>query len=203
MYRRRRLLVLLGVLAVIVAVVLIIVKPGASQGEPATTPGATPTDAATTATDEPAESTEPTPSEPPAEDGAACTAEQITVVPVTDQSSYAAAEKPELSVTLVNTGTNECIMNAGTKAQVFTITSGDDVYWTSTDCQTDAVDAELSLAAGDEISSSVPLIWDRTRSNPDTCDGPRESVPAGGASYYLDVTVDGFASEAGTQFLLY
>jgi len=92
---------------------------------------------------------------------------------------------------------------AGTKAQVFTITSGTEVYWLSTDCQVDPVDAEVSLTPGTPISSSVPIVWDRTRSSVDTCQGPREAVPAGGASYHLAVTVDGFASESTKQFQLY
>ena len=33
--------------------------------------------------------------------------------------------------------------------------------------------------------------------------GPRESVPAGGASYHLSVSVDGFASSTTKQFQLY
>jgi hypothetical protein len=49
----------------------------------------------------------------------------------------------------------------------------------------------------------VPIVWDRTRSSADTCGGPREAVPAGGASYHLSVAVDGFESEASKQFLVY
>jgi len=85
----------------------------------------------------------------------------------------------------------------------FTVTSGTEVYWTSTDCQVDAIDAEVSLAPGTPISSSAPIVWDRTRSAPDTCEGPREAVPAGGASYHLTVSVDGFASAETKQFQLY
>ncbi|MFF2275543.1 hypothetical protein [Agromyces sp. NPDC058126] len=193
-YRRRRLLVLLGIVAVIVAIVLIIVRPGASEG------GEVPP------TSSPTESTSPEtaiPTEPTAADGDPCGPEQITVEAITDKSSYAAGEQPQLSVEITNTGKNVCVLNAGTKAQVFTITSGDEVYWTSTDCQTDAIDAEVSLTPGTPISSSAPIVWDRTRSTPETCDGPREAVPAGGASYHLAVSVDGFESAEQKQFLLY
>jgi hypothetical protein len=199
-YRRRRLVVLLGLLAVIAVIVLIIVRPGASQGDEAD-PSAPP------ATTEAAvqETAPPTaiPTEATAADGAACTAEQITVEPVTDKIEYAAGEQPQLSVTLTNTGENICVLNAGTKAQVFTIQSGDDVYWSSTHCQVDPIDAEVSLAPDTPISSTVPIVWDRTRSSPDTCGGGREAAPAGGASYHLAVTVDGFESATTKQFLLY
>jgi hypothetical protein len=206
-YRRRRLMVLLGLVAVVIAIVLIIVRPGASQGdEPdaaaqGSTPSATPhaTDATSPATPPPTV----IPTEPTDTDGDRCKEGALLVEAVTDKSVYEAGEQPALSVTITNIGKNVCVINAGTKAQVFTITSGTEVYWLSTDCQVDPVDAEVSLTPGAPISSSVPIVWDRTRSSIDTCQGPREAVPAGGASYHLAVTVDGFAAEATKQFQLY
>ncbi len=195
-YRRRRLIVLLGLIAVIVTVVLIIVRPGSSQGDESDVPGATdPTASPSTTT--------AIPTEPTAADGDACATKNIVVEAVTDKSGYEAGEQPQLSVTITNIGKNICVLNAGTKAQVFTITSGDEIYWLSTDCQVDAIDAEVSLTPGTPVSSSVPIVWDRTRSSVETCDGPREAVPAGGASYHLAVSVDGFESAAKKQFLLY
>ncbi|MFB9959188.1 hypothetical protein [Agromyces bracchium] len=207
-YRRRRLMVLLGLVAVIVAVVLVFVRPGASQGDDVgvTTPasatpsapateGASATDAATPPASEPAAE--------PAADGDPCTPEQITVEAVTDAAVYAAGEQPKLSVTITNTGSNSCVMNVGTAAQVFTVTSGADTYWTSTHCQVDPVDAEVSIEPGAPVSSSEPITWDRTRSSADTCGGERAGVPAGGASYHLSVSVNGFESSTSKQFLLY
>lgn len=196
-YRRRRLIVLLGIVAVIVAIVLVIVRPGSSEGGEPDAAGPTNAPAATDT------ATTVIPTEPTAADGDACAVQNILVEAVTDKSSYEAGEQPQLSVTITNTGTNICVLNAGTKAQVFTITSGDEVYWLSTDCQVDAIDAEVSLTPGAPVSSSVPIVWDRTRSSAETCDGPREAVPAGGASYHLSVSVDGFESQAQKQFLLY
>ena len=133
-YRRRRLVVLLGLIAVVIAVVLIIVRPGGAQGEP---------DTSGAPTASPVGTPEPTtiPTEATAADGDPCSPEQITVEPITDKTVYEAGEQPQLSVTITNTGKNVCVLNAGTAAQVFTIKSGDEQYWTSTDCQTDAVDA--------------------------------------------------------------
>jgi hypothetical protein len=196
-YRRRRLMVLIGLVAVIVAVVLIIVRPGASQGDD----GVTPSTAPNTETATPDPTTIPT--EPTAVDGDPCSPEKILVEAVTDKSAYEAAEQPQLSVTITNTGKNICVLNAGTAEQVFTIKSGEELYWSSTDCQVDAIDAEVSLTPGTPISSSVPIVWDRTRSTPETCSGPRETVPAGGASYHLEVSVDGFESAESKQFQLY
>ena len=197
-YRRRRLLVLIGLIAVIVAVVLIIVRPGSSQGDDGGPTSSTPTATAPATSD-------PTtiPTEPTAADGDPCAPEKILVEAVTDKSAYEAAEQPQLSVTITNTGKNICVLNAGTAQQVFTIKSGEELYWTSTDCQVDAIDAEVSLTPGAAISSAVPIIWDRTRSSPETCDGPRETVPANGASYHLSVSVDSFESAESKQFQLY
>lgn len=206
-YRRRRAMVLLGLVAVIIAIVLVIVRPGVSQGDEVaqTTPASAPPTNAPAATDVPAASTEPepTPSAPAAVDGAACIDAQITVEAVTDGTVYAADEQPNLSVTITNTGTNSCVIDVGTAAQVFTVKSGNEVYWTSTDCQVDPVAAEVTLEPGQVVSSSEPLVWDRTRSSADTCEGERTAVPGGGASYHLSVAVDGFESESTKQFLLY
>ncbi|GAA1055957.1 hypothetical protein GCM10017608_13860 [Agromyces luteolus] len=207
-YRRRRLMVLLGLVAVIVAIVLVFVRPGASQGDDvgATTPAsATPSAPATDDATE-TDAAEPPPSEPaaePAADGDPCRAEQITVEAVTDAAVYAAGEQPKLSVTITNTGSNSCVMDVGTAAQVFTVTSGADTYWTSTHCQVDPVNADVTIEPGTPVSSSEPITWDRTRSSADTCGGARTNVPAGGASYHLNVSVNGFESTTSKQFLLY
>ncbi|WP_159602227.1 hypothetical protein [Agromyces humi] len=202
-YRRRRLLVLLGLVAVIIAIVLVIVRPGSSQGdEPDAAAGAAPS-ATPDASDEPTAPPTVIPTEATEVDGDACTAKNVTVEAVTDKTVYEAGEQPQLSVTITNTGKNVCVLNAGTNAQVFTVKSGEELYWQSTDCQVDPIDAEVSLTPGTPISSSVPIVWDRTRSSAETCEGPREAVPAGGASYHLEVTVDGIASETSKQFQLY
>jgi hypothetical protein len=198
-------MVLLGIVAVIVAVVLVFVRPGASQGDDVgvTTPASAPaTDATTEPTDAAEQPSGEPASEPPA-DGDPCRPEQITVEAVTDKAVYAAGELPKLSVTITNAGSNTCVMNVGTAAQVFAVTSGNDAYWTSTDCQVDAVDADVSIEPGTPVSSSEPITWDRTRSSADTCGGERTTVPAGGASYHLNVAVDGIESAQSKQFLLY
>jgi hypothetical protein len=202
-YRRRRAMVLLGLVAVIVAIVLVIVRPGVSQGEEVakTTPASAPPTTSATPAASPAATPEPEP-EPSAAapvDGAACVDAQITVEAVTDATVYAADEQPNLSVTITNTGTNSCVIDVGTAAQVFTVKSGNEVYWSSTDCQVDPVPAEVTLEPAQVVSSSEPLVWDRTRSS----DGERSAVPGGGASYHLEVSVDGFESESTKQFLLY
>lgn len=205
-YRRRRLVVGLGLLAVLVIIILIIVRPGSSRGAPSdrTTPVASATARATDAP--PAETAETAETAEPAEpdEGAACIAANVRVEAITDAVNYEPGQKPQLSLSVTNTGTTSCTINAGTSKQVFTITSGNDAYWTSTDCQKESADAEVTLKPGVPISSSEPVSWDRTRSAKDTCDvAARDAAPAGGASYHLLVSIDGIESATPKQFLLY
>jgi len=208
-YWRRRLLVLLGLLAVIAIVALIIWRPGSSSGEerPSTvststsTPSSTPTDAADAGANVTDESGD-TPA-PPEGEIAQCTANEVTVEAITDKTSYGAGENPQLSLSITNTSDAPCSINVGTTQQVFTITSGSEKYWTSTDCQKEPADAVVELAAGQTVSSQTPITWDRTRSATDTCDSDRPAVPAGGASYHLTTSVAGIESKQTAQFLLY
>ena len=206
-YWRRRLVLLIGVLAVIAIIVLIIVRPGSSSnvdgaGDAApasTTAPATPAAAGDTPATEPGA----IPAEPAADGQAApCDAASIVVTPVTDADTYAAGVNPQISISLTNTGTAACSINVCTAQQVYTVTSGSEKYWTSTDCQTAPSDMPTVIAAGATLSST-PFTWDRTRSAADTCASTdRPQVPAGGASYHLDATIGGFTSATSKQFIL-
>ena len=190
-YRRRRLVVGLGVLAVLLIIILIVVRPGGGD-DPASTAAPAPSDNAA----DPASTADPAAAP-------ACDPAAVQVEAITDQGAYDAGDDPELSLSVTNTGSTPCVLNVGTSTQVFTITSGADVYWTSTDCQSDPADAEVTLQPGAEVSTKTPLTWDRTRSSPETCESTeREPVPGEGASYYLSVSVGGVESAGPTQFLL-
>jgi hypothetical protein len=139
-YWRRRIVVGLGVLAVLIIIVLIIVRPG--TGAP--------------------------------------------------------AEQP---LTLLNTGTTACTLQAGSDVQSYVITSGSDRIWASTDCQEPGVPAEVTLEPGEPLSSS-PFAWSRTRSSADDCTSERDPVIAGGATYRLSVSVGEFESDGDRPFIL-
>jgi hypothetical protein len=205
-YWRRRLLVLLVLAAVIAVVVLIVVRPGsgAASGSDATN---APSGAAGSGADASGSGTGPGEvaagsGDAAAADAPACAGGNIQVAPVTDADTYAADAKPQLSFTITNTGAEPCSINAGTSQQVYAITSGDETYWTSTDCQTEPSDTLAVLQPGVAVSST-PFTWDRTRSTPETCDSTdRPTVPAAGASYHLDVSVAGIDSADSKQFVL-
>lgn len=206
-YWRRRAIVGLGLIAVIVVIVLIVVRPGTAEptgaGEP--TPAAS---------DEAAAEDEPTDLEAAADeagtggeatgvDGApgACTADQVQVTPVTDAEAYSAEAQPQLSLTLLNTSSTSCTMEAGSDVQEFVITSGADRVWSSRDCQVEAVAASIVLEPGVE-RATTPIPWNRTRSEPGVCDVQRSPVTAGGATYRLSVTIGGLEGDGDRPFLL-
>jgi hypothetical protein len=183
-YWRRRLLLGLGAVAVIVIVILIIVRPGSGAPGSAGTATPKPTTAAT------------------ANPGAACSPSNLQLTAVTDKGSYAAAELPQISMTLKNIGSTACTVNLGSTMQDLTITSGSEKIWDSKDCQTGAVDSPQVLKAAESITTPV-IPWDRTRSSTSTCGSTtRPQVTAGGASYHLAVAVGDLKSKETVQFLL-
>ena len=189
-YWRRRLVVILGLLAVIVIVSLIVFRPAPDKPE-------------TTAADtKPSSSATPSSTDAPAGDGAECAEGVVEVAPITDAGDYRADQQPLLSLSITNTGTTACTFNAGTDAQEYVITSGEEKIWSSKDCQTEPVANAQVLEPGVALTTT-PFPWDRTRSAADTCDSPdRPSVTAGGASYHLEVSIDGVTSTDTKQFIL-
>lgn len=201
-YWRRRLLALLGLIAVVVIVVLIVTRPGSGSGHDDPKAKALTGETPKATSEVPDTSSTTIPTTDTATDGAPCKPANIKVEALTDATSYAAGKHPLLSLSLTNTGPKSCTMNAGTSKQVYTITSGSETYWVSTDCQKDPVDTKVLLAPNKTVTST-PIPWDRTRSDPSTCDAKRDPVPAGGASYHLKTSVDGISSEGTKQFLLH
>ncbi|MEO6944608.1 MAG: hypothetical protein ABI053_07840 [Lacisediminihabitans sp.] len=187
-YWRRRMIVGLGILAVIVIIILIVSRPGAK--DPATTTSASPAPASTASA--PAST---------AKDSDACIPSKIKLEAVVDQTSYAAGVNPQISMKITNTGKTVCTMNLGSTQQELKITSGSETYWDSKDCQSDAVDTPTVLKPGDVLSTPA-IAWDRTRSSTTTCGASRTPVTAGGASYHLSVRLGDIVSKDTAQFLL-
>jgi hypothetical protein len=220
-YRRRRLALLLLALLVIAGVVWLLIaqpwavaamdaseKPDSEQQQGTADSLPVPSSQATSGgTDTGAvegavvDGATPTPDATPT--ALPCVASEVSVEAVTSADTYAGDQKPEFSITLTNNGA-DCTLNVGTTAQSFTVSSGDDVWWRSTDCQSEPSDMIVMIAAGQTVSSAAPLTWDRTRSAVGTCaDGNRPLAPGGGSSYHLSVEIGGIGSTEPKQFLLY
>jgi len=207
-------MVLVVLLAIVAGVLFLIFRPGSGG---AATPGGTPSAGAAASQAPypsstastlpgPSSSSKPAPTQSATAKasvaGQPCTHANVDVEAITDASSYRAGAQPLLSLSLTNTGSTMCTMDAGTATMVFTITSGKEQYWASTDCQSDPVHTDIKLEPGKTLTTT-PIAWDRTRSSKSTCTGKRAAVPAGGASYHLSVSVDGITSKTSKQFLLY
>ena len=206
-YRRRRLVVVIGLIlfvaAIGVGIWLLLAKPwAAADASPKPTSSSSETPTTTPTTD--AESPSPSPSAEQTPAIVACEAKDVEVTAVTDAETYAAGVLPKLSISLTNKGTKDCTLDVGSTTQVFTISSGADVWWRSTDCQENPSSMIATLTAGTTVTSKDPVTWDRTRSSVETCDQEnRQRAPGGGASYHVEVSIGGFTSLTTTQILLY
>lgn len=184
-YRRRRIVVLIAALVVVILVIW-----GLVAGVRAVTGGGDPDDGAGSATGSAAASADAGTgsgdatggdasgsASAKASDGASpagvnpdgsCPHGAIEVTASTDQKSYASGQKPVLILTLRNKLTEACTADVGTKQQKFTITSGSDRIFSTSDCQEDAESTELSLEPGKK--EQARFTWDRTRSLPKCAD---------------------------------
>jgi hypothetical protein len=116
--------------------------------------------------------------------------------------SFAADETVYVWFTLTNTNDVNCTFNAGAKVQYFTVSSGDQQIWTSKQCdRTDLADGEITLASAETISSP-PAPWEKVYSSESGCGEDQTPVTTDGASYHLNVEVNGELSTNRQQFVL-
>lgn len=203
-YRRRRLVALIGLIVVIALIWWAISSlfSGDDNLQSTASPTSTSVEDADAA---PAETLPPTPTAAPAETPTptpeatptptVCTEEQVSVQAVADAESYGEEELPMFSVHLENTSDASCIIDIGTASQVYTVSSGSDTIWVSTHCQAESDSQVVELVAGKEVDAPA-IEWSRERSNESTCDDEnRPAAVAGGAYYFLTVKVGGITSE--------
>lgn len=136
--------------------------------------------------------TKPDPSESPTPE--VCAAGALELEAILDKTSYGADELPKLTMKVTNVGSVDCLVNIGTSAQRYEVSSGVDVWWRSNDCVVDPTDQWNTIAAGQSAQTESPVIWDRTRSYPDTCDADERPSAPRGATYNLTVKLDQIAS---------
>lgn len=120
------------------------------------------------------------------------------------RSSFSPEEKPMIWYEITNLGAVDCKFNVGPRVTFFTITSGDETYWSSKDCDRENLEDLVTVL---KANSTVPsdrtqAVWERVRSSGEGCGAGQELVPGGGASYFLKVEVNGVYSENAVQFLL-
>ena len=119
------------------------------------------------------------------------------------KNSYQASENPYLWYEITNTGIVDCTFNLGARATFFTITSGEQTYWSSRDCDREGLTDAVSLLPSNQTLKSPPSMWLKVISAAEGCGDGMSPVPTGGASYHLKAEVNGLLSENTQQFLLY
>lgn len=208
-YARRRLTALVIAL-VIVAIIVAIVWP--RGGDTGSGPASTPSGSATGPVigDATAGITGGATSVPGAQDGDACLPGRVSITAATDAEEYAADQPVQLWLTLQNNSAKDCVLDVSPELQWYQITSpsanGDEVYWTSTDCQvlSETPTPPQVLKAGVPISTP-PITWDRRRSVAGDCDpaaiAERPIVGGGGASFDLTVKVGNLESPSRRIYL--
>lgn len=163
-YRRRRLVVLIAGLVVIGLLVWAgiaiagALRPGDTAQEPAA--------AKQTGTSSTPQDTEP--GKDPAEESSAeptgCLAQDVSVTSSTAQQMHGPSQNPVLVMTIKNEGKFECRVNVGTSQQEFTVMSGNDRIFSTSDCLSEPTDVEINMAPGS--SETARFTWERVRSAP-------------------------------------
>lgn len=103
---------------------------------------------------------------------------------------------------ITNTGFVDCIFDVGTYATFFTISSGEQVFFTSRDCDR-AADSKLptTLKANVGVKSEANEWLKVSSSSEFQCTDGNSSVPRGGATFDVRVEVSGVISEKKRFYL--
>ncbi len=115
---------------------------------------------------------------------------------------FASDETPLMWYSITNTGLVDCEFNVGLRGTFFTITSGDQTYWSSKQCEREGLtDAFRTLPSNQSVLTEKGP-WDKVYSSENGCNSEgNDPVPTGGATYRISVDVNGALSEA-KRFIL-
>ncbi|MFJ4210179.1 hypothetical protein ACIPY2_17130 [Paenarthrobacter sp. NPDC089675] len=188
-YRRRRLVVLIGLLVVVALLIAGVsaigrALAGGSEPQAVSTPPAT--TAATPVSTPSAGTASPSASPTPV-----CDFNLMTVAAKTDKPAYAAEELPMLTMTITNGGSAPCEVNVGTSQMEYLIMSGADRIFSSKDCQTGGVDLIKTIQPGKSETANFP--WQRNRTL-EGCGAITAKPGAGGAYYTFEARLGNKAS---------
>jgi hypothetical protein len=192
LYKRRRLVALIVLIAV-AALVFASTQLFGSQ-TPVAEPDSEPTATAEVTPDE-VTNCQPGVVEVEAFIGRGATHEALTNIPE--------GEEAFLWYEITNTGLVDCIFDVGTYATFFTITSGEQVFFSSRDCDRSG-DSKLSKILKPNIveKSDPGESWLKVYSSSEFgCTDNNRPVPKGGAQYEIMVEVSGVVSEKKLFYL--
>jgi hypothetical protein len=111
-------------------------------------------------------------------------------------NSFGVETLPALWYKITNNSQADCSFNVGPRVTFFTISSGDQTFWSSKDCNREGLeDAIVNLAAGQTLEAKASE-WERSYSSQNGCNlEGNDAVPAAGATYKVRVKVNGVLSE--------
>ena len=110
--------------------------------------------------------------------------------------SFAAGTQPDIWYEITNNGLVDCTFNVGDRVTFFTISSGDQTYWSSRDCDRSNDKDLTTVLRANEPMLAIASVWERTYSSENGCDlAANSEVPGGGATYKIKVEVNGVISE--------
>jgi hypothetical protein len=111
-------------------------------------------------------------------------------------NAFGVTTLPALWYKITNNGQSDCSFNVGPRVTFYTISSGDQTFWSSKDCNREGLeDAVVSLAAGQTLEAKASE-WERSYSSQNGCSlEGNDAVPAAGATYKVRVEVNGVLSE--------
>lgn len=111
-------------------------------------------------------------------------------------NTFASDQTPQIWYSIVNTGLEDCKFNVGLRGTFFTITSGDQTYWSSKQCDRDGLTDSDIVLPSNQAFAAVRGPWDKVYSSENGCNAENnDSVPTGGATYKIKVEVNGVISE--------
>ena len=149
---------------------------GTPSSSPTTTPSPTVTTAPTPTTPATAKATPaatvtspkaaPTTTASPTPSLPKCPDASLTLAVSTDHRVYPAGALPKFTLDLANTGTTTCSVNVGSDSRDFTVTSGTDRIWSSSDCTKKTPNVAPFQA---KESVGYTHVWNRQRSTPVGC----------------------------------
>ena len=111
-------------------------------------------------------------------------------------NSFAAETSPDIWYEITNNGLVDCKFNVGSRVTFFTITSGEQTYWSSRDCdRSNDTDRYVTLKSNvAEEAAASP--WEKSYSSENGCSASaNDLVPTAGATYKIKVEVNGVISE--------
>ncbi|WP_456846225.1 hypothetical protein [Cellulomonas sp. P5_C6] len=173
-YWVRRFVVLGIPLLVILVVVWLVAGRGGDDGDGA--PAAQTSSPAQSAPAEAQPSTTPTTDDSGVAD---CDATGLVVAMTPDAESYAAGVSATFTVSITNTGSDPCLVDAGEAQREIVITSGADRVWSNRDCIVPGTESRTLLLPGGG-NDTTPFAWNRVRS----AEGCPAGLPAPGAGTY-------------------